>query len=735
MAYRQPGVRLTQEFSNLAPALALFSLPNVNVGPAFQVLADDVVGSYAGLSVSVSYLGKIAGAIVDARLPNPSDLLDYPVIPSLKNLTVVWKASAATGSVAVADLRKLTDSVSGAFASVQTGDKIVVTAPLGVAGTYSVTEKVDNENIKFDVPFASAQATVTYSITRAVAGPVVIPADTVGMLIDPNQVTIPAALTYLDPVSLTTKVILSAQISLKYRALRTEYSTYLKEYKSVSELQADFGIDQIVPENVVVYAAYLALQNSVTATNILELGQEYLTLNDEVLAHQKALDILKITKMYAINLLTQVPVIHANYKSHVNGMSTADKKKWRVVVSNRTIKTVLMVADTQTTSAGSSIIVAPATDGVVLIADLDKVSTVVANGFSDVKVGDKMVVTGGTNAVAGTVEVIAKISSVKVQLSAPVASGSSSNIAYSVDRLDGMSPDGSEINFQAGAFITSGASTGMFVKVLSGSTGTPIGRFKIASVVSQTRMTLFPVAGPVAGTSTFSAVSFQIDRDMTKAEQAAFIKTYSQSLGSRRVVMVWPDVCKVLVSNAAKKVPGFFLGSSVAALTTGLPTQQGFTNLGVSGFVGVEHSSIYFDDDQMNDIADGGTMIFAQEILDESQVYIRHQLTTDRSSIKFQEYSVTKNVDFISYFIVQQSGKYIGQYNIYEGLFDDLRLNAQSIISFLKDNTRVPKFGGVITKGSLSDLRADPTQIDTVLQVYSMTIPIPLNNLDIRLIV
>jgi hypothetical protein len=732
MAYRQPGVRLTQEFQNLAPALALFSLPNVHVGPAFQILPDDVVGNYSALSVSVSYLHKVDGAIVDVRPANPLDLLDYPVRVFFKNLTCVWKASAATGSVGAGDLQKLTDSVSGAFQYIQSGDKIIVTAPVGAVGTYTVTSKVDNENIKFDIPFAAAAGSVTYSIQRVLAGPVEIPASTSGLVIDANQVTVPASLSYSDPLSLTTKPILSAVISLKYRAFRYEYSTLTKEFSDTTALQAEFGIDQIVPENPVVYSAYLGLQNSVTAVNILELGSEYMTLNDEQLAHAKALDVLKRTSMYAINVLSQTPVIHTLYKAHVENLSTPDYKKWRVAVCNRQIKTIQLVVDTQTTAASTSVIFAPATDGAVLLATLNKLSTSVSNGFASVKVGDKMIVTGGTNAVAGTVEVISVISSTQVQLSGNVATGASSNIAYSIARPDGLTPDGGEINLQGATFITSGVSPGMFVKILSGG---PLGRFKIGSVLSQTRLTLVPAAAPVSGTSVYLNVGFQVDRDMSKTEQAAFIKTYSQSIGSRRMVMVWPDVCKVLVSNVATQVPGFFLGASVVALTTGLPTQQGFTNLGVSGYVGVVNSSHYFDDDQLNDMADGGTMIFAQDVLDQTQVFIRHQLTSDRSSIKFQEYSVTKNVDFISYFIVKQSVKYIGQYNIYEGLFDDLKLNAQSIIGFLKDNTRVPKFGGVIKTGALSSLKTDPTQIDTVQQSYSMTIPIPLNNLDITLIV
>src|SRR5271166_912548 len=137
-AYRRPGVQLTQQFVGLAPALAVFALPNVHVGPAFQVVPDDNVGTYAGLGVSVGYLSQVSGSIIDTRPSNPNDLLNYPVQINLKNLVVTWLASVSTGVVNVSNLNVFNDPTSNVFATVLAGDNIVVTAPSQVAGTYTV---------------------------------------------------------------------------------------------------------------------------------------------------------------------------------------------------------------------------------------------------------------------------------------------------------------------------------------------------------------------------------------------------------------------------------------------------------------------------------------------------------------------------------------------------------------------------------------------------------------------
>jgi len=469
---------------------------------------------------------------------------------------------------------------------------------------------------------------------------------------------------------------------------------------------------------------------------MLELPQDYLAVPDEVLAHTKAITILATSNMYAINVVSQNLTVIGLYNAHVNAMSTNVQKKWRVAIVNRPLLTIESVTNSATTGVGTSIIAPSASNGEVTALALSTLVTPTPNGFSSLKIGDQVDVTGGTNAIPGTYTVVLVNSTVSVNLSAPFATGASTNIAYAnIIRKDGITPDGLQLNDQNATFITSGVVPGEYLEITGGA-GVPVGRYLIGPVNSQTQLTLVnPIPNLPVQTATFTDVTYYVDMNLSTDAQANFIATYAQSIGNRRMILVWPDVCVVSVANENTNVPGFFLGSAIVALTTGLPSQQGFTNLSLTGYVGVMNSSIYFSDDQLDVIASGGVMIVAQDVLNQTIPYIRHQLTTDRSSILFQEYSVTKNVDFISYFIVVNSSQYTGKYNIYEGLFDDVKLNSQRIITFLRDKTKFPFIGGVILSGSLTSLVQDPVNIDTVDQVYSMNVPIPLNNLDITLIV
>lgn len=290
-----------------------------------------------------------------------------------------------------------------------------------------------------------------------------------------------------------------------------------------------------------------------------------------------------------------------------------------------------------------------------------------------------------------------------------------------------VSADGTKLTNPSASFITDGIAAGMFVQV---SEGAPhVGRHKIGSVISETEL-LFQT--PLTTTSSATAVSFVLNRDMTRSEQAEFIASYSRSLGSRRVVSLWPDELRAPVANVLQTVPGYFGACAIVALVTGLPTQQGFTNLAISGFLGLNHSTKYFNEEQLDTIAGGGTMILSQDG-PEQPLFIRHQLTTDTSAIKFQELSLTKNVDFASKFIRNQYKPYIGRYNIVNTTLDELRTTAKSIITFLSETTRLPRVGAVIRGGQLKTLAEDPTQIDTVRMRFKLDFPVPLNNIDITI--
>lgn len=625
MAYRRPAVTVTQEFSGLAPALAAFALPSCIIGPAFQLISNDDCGNYTGIIGSFNYASLPAGGVVDTAeldTESPFQVSQFPLKVTLQAVTVQVLATQTDGAATDA----LTFTTAATLTAVLAGDKLVIVGGPN-AGSYGIrTVGTGTLGLTGELP-DPLETAMSFSITRAVASYEV---PTASVTASTTGVSLPSGLqaSGLD--------ILAGTVLVTYRALRNDMAAVVAEFSKLSDIQSAFGgLDQINPANPLAYGLQIALQNTVTPVN--GLGLSNLATADEVLAHTGALDVLKMTDMYALAPLTQNAAIATMYKTHVEGMSL--KSKERVALVGRKLLKILTMQDESSTGS------------------------LAANGqtFTD------------ANA----------------------------------------------------AFLENGVAAGMMIEIKSGNFA---GRYKIGTVDSEIKVTLATAVDGV--TSIQSPLTYEANRDMSKTEQANFLAGYSSAIGSRRVVNMWPDILKAPVGASLKEVEGFYGACAIAGLTTGLPTQQGFTNLSISGFLGSNHGSNYFDDDQLDLIAGGGTMILAQDG-PEQPLYVRHQLTSDTSAIKFQEYSLTKNVDFASKLIRNNYKKFVGQYNIVPTTLDELRTNAKGIISFLAESTRLPKIGGVIRAGSLKQLIEDPTQIDTVKMRFKLDFPVPLNNIDI----
>jgi len=812
MAYRKPGVTVTQEFLAAAPALAAAALPCVVVGPAYQLVDDDSLGVYAGAEVLFPYASLLGGAVVDLEVTAsneafPATKKEIEVV--LKNGMVEVLAEQATGSAVGSAFADVTSSqflnvvagdvitiveatgvsivaaradgesavatpdrlsAGGAnpllFANVKVGDEVEVTAGTNtVVGTYAVTAKVgsnlllldgaindlvgpstnvaysisgtrgtmnageyivktktDDNNLVLLSPIPdSPEAPISYSIKRSVANTTLV-RDTDYTAAE-EGITLPLGLT------IGTLSVTEGDVYASYRALRIDLATEVRNFVDTAALNAVFGATQITPQNPLAYGLQFMLQNTVTPVN--GLGLDGNAVADEALSYTAAADVLKRGQMYAISLLSQNPVVHTIYKNHVEQMSLPDRKLERVVIINSSLPTVMVLQDestTVTTVANSRQIVGTQLDGAGVFATNPKqLIDLTAGQFANVKAGDSLVVVGGTGVTPGTY-VVASVTDDNNLLTTAnfITSGSPADIQYYVYRKDGIAADGLSFYDRNASFFSSGVASGHYLNILS---GTYMARYRIATVVSEKEVTFSPAILGV--TSLVTAVNYQVDRDLSKVEQSDAVRGYSRSFASRRVVHVWPDVLEAPLGQNIVKLPGYYGTCVIAALTTGLPTQQGFTNLSVSGFLGLEHSSRYFTEEELDNIADGGTMILAQEG-PQQPLYVRHQLTTDRSSVKFQEYSVTKNVDFIAKFLRDTYAGYIGQYNIVDTTLDALRTTATAAVKFLKDR-RVPKFGGVIKNGSLISLVESTTQIDTVEMRFGFSIPIPLNHIDITI--
>lgn len=255
---------------------------------------------------------------------------------------------------------------------------------------------------------------------------------------------------------------------------------------------------------------------------------------------------------------------------------------------------------------------------------------------------------------------------------------------------------------------------------------------EIDTVVSETQLTL--VANPASTFGgTLSAVDYQVVKELSVTEQAQFLAGYATSFANRRLVSTWPDVLAVSVNGTATKVPGYLAGAVLTGLTAGLPSQAGFTNLSLTGFVGRENSDDRFSDTQLDIIAGGGNLVLVQPVAG-GPLSVRHQLTTDVSTIFFQEFSVTKNVDLIARFFRGLFQPFLGIYNITSGLLDLLKTRGEGGISFLLSR-RAPRVGAPLRAGQVKRIEESSIQPDSVEIDIGISVPLPLNNLKLTLLI
>jgi hypothetical protein len=202
----------------------------------------------------------------------------------------------------------------------------------------------------------------------------------------------------------------------------------------------------------------------------------------------------------------------------------------------------------------------------------------------------------------------------------------------------------------------------------------------------------------------------------------------SASFGSSRFIHVWPDVC--VIDDV--ELPGYYLACSVAGMTAGLPSHQGFTRISIAGIAGLKHSNDYFNQAQLDAIADGGTFIF-QQANASSAPYVRHQLTTDMSTIEFRELSFVKNFDYVSYLMKDVMDQFLGKYNINTSTLALLETAASSVLESLK-LYNLPKIGSPVLGYSIDSVAQHSTIRDRVEMYVGVDFPYVLNTIGLHLV-
>jgi len=218
--------------------------------------------------------------------------------------------------------------------------------------------------------------------------------------------------------------------------------------------------------------------------------------------------------------------------------------------------------------------------------------------------------------------------------------------------------------------------------------------------------------------ATVSSVNYKVERSTTKTEKRDAAAAYATAFGTKRVVCVFPPV----LSDGTNSLTSMYGAAAIAGTVSGISPQVPLSNTSISGFTGRTYSNDYFTETNLDYIAGGGNLILVQET-DGAALIIRHQLTTDVTSLDTRELSRVKNTDFVAKFLRSVVKNYLGKYNVTDELLNVLKLAFDGAFTYLR-RQRAPRAGGIIRFGRLTSISAAS---DTVTAVIEVGIGYPFN--------
>jgi hypothetical protein len=222
---------------------------------------------------------------------------------------------------------------------------------------------------------------------------------------------------------------------------------------------------------------------------------------------------------------------------------------------------------------------------------------------------------------------------------------------------------------------------------------------------------------------------FEIWHNRNRNEVADHIAEQGGSLSNRRVCAVWPDQ----VGEAGTVQPGYYLAAALAGLVSGVVPHQPLTNVEVAGFDDFTRSYKYFNETQLNRMAEAGVWIVTED--KDGTPHTRHALTTDNLDLNRREEMIRRNVDSMSYLFLRRLRPYIGRTNVQPGMLRVLRQEIQSTILFLSTNGVTEELGSQLISGTIRTLQIHPLLKDRIEVVLDLVVPAPLNNIELHLVV
>ncbi|MDF2841739.1 MAG: hypothetical protein K0R00_165 [Herbinix sp.] len=200
---------------------------------------------------------------------------------------------------------------------------------------------------------------------------------------------------------------------------------------------------------------------------------------------------------------------------------------------------------------------------------------------------------------------------------------------------------------------------------------------------------------------------------------------YAASKAFKRISVPYPDTATKLMSDGNyHELDAPFIAAAYAGVESALPTDRSKTRAEIKVFNTLK--GIKMTRKQMNMLAEKGVMILVQPNGPGTSITIRHQVTTDMTSVQTKENSIVMIGDYVAKYLRGICEQYIGKYNITGETIARIQGTLDSAMYQLKKEK-------VITTGTIANMAQDEANPDTLLISVRVKPPYPCNYIEITL--
>ena len=224
-----------------------------------------------------------------------------------------------------------------------------------------------------------------------------------------------------------------------------------------------------------------------------------------------------------------------------------------------------------------------------------------------------------------------------------------------------------------------------------------------------------------------------IYRDLTSNALALKYAATAGGFSSERVFAVVPDRGVNGLRVDGVPVSNWYIACAFAGLRSGSRPQQPLSNVELLGFDGVNVSTAVFDEVDLDVLRDGG--VWAVRNAAAGTVYVERQLSTSTIDLYRKEQSVTCNVDSISFTLADVLRTLVGRVNITDNNKTLVSALLTATLMQLSATNGAASVGPQLNAFTVVSITVPATAKDTLLVKVQITVPLPMNIIDITLVI